>query len=391
MEVSELFQKWPVFGKSPQTESQYQSEINIIANFVSEIITHIIDIEAELAILVADVAYLNANAVTAFDVQSTYDSMLCPGMPVVDLFDPPTVTPNVPHGQSVVFNSRPLVSTDNSVLISYDAICGVVNLQTSCPPDPVSIASAGGSVSLVNGSGLGPNMFIKGLSAADANIGLTDNGTDIIISNNAPDQIVSLASGTGISVTGAYPSFTITNSAPDQTVSLTSGAGISISGPYPNFTISKIAPLYATYQFDAGTAVLPGAASRVTFTNNDAILRYSNTADFTITAAPSRIQYVGVSTKVFLFNYSGGIAITAGGSARATFRVIQNATPVECATRISSTGTNDISCYSGSTVVTLATNDTLEFAVDAVVAVAGGFPYTFAISNANSSSLVELL
>ncbi len=59
------------------------------------------------------------------------------------------------------------------------------------------------------------------------------------ITNTAPDQTVSLTSGTGISATGTYPSFTITNTAPDQTVSLTGAGTTSISGTYPNFTITS--------------------------------------------------------------------------------------------------------------------------------------------------------
>lgn len=49
--------------------------------------------------------------------------------------------------------------------------------------------------------------------------------------------------GTGISVTPAGPittsgTFTVTNTAPDQIVVLNNGAGISVTGNYPNFTIS---------------------------------------------------------------------------------------------------------------------------------------------------------
>ena len=64
-----------------------------------------------------------------------------------------------------------------------------------------------------------------------------DNATGII-TNDSPDQTVTLTDGTGITVTGTYPSFTITNSLPDQTVSLTDGTDISVTGTYPNFTIS---------------------------------------------------------------------------------------------------------------------------------------------------------
>lgn len=83
------------------------------------------------------------------------------------------------------------------------------------------------------------------------NINLTD-GTGISITeasdgaitvtNSAPDQVVSISAGTGISTSGTYPSFTVTNTAPDQTVAISSGTGISVSGTYPNFTVTNTAP-----------------------------------------------------------------------------------------------------------------------------------------------------
>jgi len=70
---------------------------------------------------------------------------------------------------------------------------------------------------------------------------ITTSGT-LTITNTAPDQTVSIASGTGISATGTYPAFTVTNTLPDQTVVLTAGTGISTSGTYPNFTITNTSP-----------------------------------------------------------------------------------------------------------------------------------------------------
>ena len=70
---------------------------------------------------------------------------------------------------------------------------------------------------------------------------ITSSGT-LTITNTAPDQTVSIASGTGISATGTYPNFTVTNTAPDQTVALSNGTGISVTGTYPNFTITNTAP-----------------------------------------------------------------------------------------------------------------------------------------------------
>lgn len=62
------------------------------------------------------------------------------------------------------------------------------------------------------------------------------------VTNTAPDQVVALTAGTGISTSGTYPNFTIANTAPDQTVALTAGTGIGVTGTYPNFTISNTSP-----------------------------------------------------------------------------------------------------------------------------------------------------
>jgi uncharacterized protein (TIGR02145 family) len=70
--------------------------------------------------------------------------------------------------------------------------------------------------------------------------GININGT--VISNTAPDQTVNLNSGTGIAVTGTYPTYTVTNSAPDQPVNLNSGTGVLVSGTYPTFTVTNSSP-----------------------------------------------------------------------------------------------------------------------------------------------------
>ena len=98
---------------------------------------------------------------------------------------------------------------------------------------------------------------------------ITGSGT-LTITNTAPDQIVSLTNGTGISTSGAYPNFTITNTAPDQTVAIASGTGISVTGTYPSFTVTNTAPAvnftYTTnyIPFGQGTTT-PNQSANLTF------------------------------------------------------------------------------------------------------------------------------
>jgi hypothetical protein len=105
--------------------------------------------------------------------------------------------------------------------------------------------------------------------ALSAGTGISYDNATGIITNDEPDQTVTLTNGTGITITGTYPSFTvdcditqytdtdarlalsagtgisydnatgiITNDEPDQTVTLTNGTDISITGTYPSFTIA---------------------------------------------------------------------------------------------------------------------------------------------------------
>jgi hypothetical protein len=71
---------------------------------------------------------------------------------------------------------------------------------------------------------------------------------------------VGVTAGTGISASVSNPTttpnITITNTAPDKIVSLSPGTGISVTGTYPNFTITN-----------TGTAITPAALTKVDDTN----------------------------------------------------------------------------------------------------------------------------
>jgi len=79
-----------------------------------------------------------------------------------------------------------------------------------------------------------------------------------VVANTAPDQTVSLASGTGINVTGTYPSFTIANTAPS------SGGTVTTTGTPSSGQISKFSGATSITNATAGAGgdyVAPGAAT----------------------------------------------------------------------------------------------------------------------------------
>ena len=106
-----------------------------------------------------------------------------------------------------------------------DALIQIVDYFCGGESASVTLTDAGTGTheSLVN-DGTGPTLATKGLKAGNA-VSLSSTGTDITITNDAPDQVVSLTAGADVSITGTYPNFTITNTAPAVPVVLTSAGG----------------------------------------------------------------------------------------------------------------------------------------------------------------------
>ena len=128
------------------------------------------------------------------------------------------------------------------------------------------------------------------------------NGTFADMSGNVTIPIgtgtvssVSVTSGTGISASVANPTtapnITITNTAPDQVVSLASGAGISVTGTYPNFTIAN-----------TGLSSIPNL-QEVTDVGN------TTTNDITATSG-STYSKLGADGKIELFSGAYGCIIS---------------------------------------------------------------------------------
>lgn len=103
----------------------------------------------------------------------------------------------------------------------------------------------------------GTNLYYtdaRARSALSAGTGISYSSGSGVITNSAPDQTVVISSGTGISVTGAYPSFTVTNTAPAQSLSFsTPTRSLSTNGTNNTFTVSASRPsiVYYTINFSA--------------------------------------------------------------------------------------------------------------------------------------------
>jgi len=177
--------------------------------------------------------------------------------------------------------------------------------------DPTWITSLAGSKITGNISGQAGSVA----NALTAGTGISysagttyDGSTAITINNSAPDQIVSLTGGTGISTSGTYPSFTITNTAPDQVVSLTGAGTTSISGTYPNFTITSNDQYVGTVTSVSGTGTVNGISLSGTVTSSGSL-----TLGGTLTG-------VDLTTQV-----TGTLPIANGGTGQTTASAAFNA------------------------------------------------------------------
>jgi hypothetical protein len=186
--------------------------------------------------------------------------------------------------------------------------------------DPTWITSIAGSKvtgNITGQAGSVANALTAG-TGISYSVGTTyDGSTAVTINNSAPDQVVSLTGGTGISTSGTYPSFTITNTAPDQVVSLTAGTGMSVTGTYPSFTLTNTAPDQVVSLTGAGTTSISGTYPNFTITSND--------------------QYVGTVTSVSGTGTVNGISLSGTVTSSGSLTLGGTLTGVDLTTQVTGT------------------------------------------------------
>jgi hypothetical protein len=186
--------------------------------------------------------------------------------------------------------------------------------------DPTWITSIAGSKvtgNITGQAGSVANALTAG-TGISYSVGSTyDGSVAVTINNSAPDQVVSLTGGTGISTSGTYPSFTITNTAPDQVVSLTAGTGMSVTGTYPSFTLTNTAPDQVVSLTGAGTTSISGTYPNFTITSND--------------------QYVGTVTSVSGTGTVNGISLSGTVTSSGSLTLGGTLTGVDLTTQVTGT------------------------------------------------------
>lgn len=172
-------------------------------------------------------------------------------------------------------------------------------------------------------------------------ISVSTSSTGVLtITNSAPDQTVTLTAGTGMSVTGTYPSFTLTNTAPDQIVALTGAGTTTVTGTYPNFTITSNDAYVGTVTSVSGT----GSVNGITLTGT-----VTSSGNLTLGGTLSGIGNSQLTNSSVTVN---GTTIALGASGTIT---AANPNALSAGTGLSFTGAGT---YDGSAAKTLNLSDT---------------------------------
>jgi NAD(P)H-hydrate repair Nnr-like enzyme with NAD(P)H-hydrate epimerase domain len=131
---------------------------------------------------------------------------------------------------------------------------------------------------------------------------INDNFTELY-SDESTAEVNSIVAGSGISVDQATGTVTVTNDSPDQTVTLTASTGMSITGTYPNFTIASVIEGNATHTGEVtGSTTLTIA--------NDVIDYAKMGTEFTTAAVISASDVDFSSAAVFTKTLSANTTLT---------------------------------------------------------------------------------
>ena len=142
--------------------------------------------------------------------------------------------------------------------------------------------------------------------------GLTLSAGSLV--NAAPDQTVTLTGGTGISISGSYPSFTITNTLPDQTVSLTGAGTTVVTGTYPNFTITSNDQFVGTVTSVSGTGSVNGITLTGTVTSSGNLTLGGTLSNVSLTTQVTGTLPVGNGGTGTATAFTAGSVVFAGTS-----------------------------------------------------------------------------
>ena len=214
-------------------------------------------------------------------------------------------------GDWAIFNGGVWQKVDNTdSVVSVNGFTGAVSLTTTNIAEGTNLYYTDSRARLSNSfvAGSGAYNSTTGVITIPTNNNQITNGSNFII-------LTSLSGGTGINYNNTTG--VITNSAPDQIVSLSNGAGISVTGTYPSFTIASTITQYtdalARLAISLTTTGTSGAATYNSTTGVLNIPQYSGGVT-SPAGSNTQIQYnnsgvFGASSKFSWNNANEGLSI----------------------------------------------------------------------------------
>lgn len=248
-------------------------------------------------------------------------------------------------GDWAIFNGGVWQKVDNTdSVVSVNGFTGAVSLTTTNIAEGTNLYYTDSRARLSNSfvAGSGAYNSTTGVITIPTNNNQITNGSNFII-------LTSLSGGTGINYNNTTG--VITNSAPDQIVSLSNGAGISVTGTYPSFTIASTITQYtdalARLAISLTTTGTSGAATYNSTTGVLNIPQYSGGVT-SPAGSNTQIQYnnsgvFGASSKFSWNNTNEGLSIISeSGATTRGLALYQNQTGPQAAVAqfLKSRGTN---------------------------------------------------
>lgn len=294
-------------------------------------------------------------------------------------------------GDWVIFDGTVWQKVDTTdAVVSVNGFDGAVSLTTDNVPEGSTnhyfttvrartSVSAGTGLSYNDNTGVFSSTITQytdalARTALSAGSGITYNNTAGTISNSAPDQIVTIGSGTGINVTGTYPNFTVANTITQYTntlarAAISGGTGISYNsttGVITN-TITQYTDALARASISAGTGISYSSSTGVissTITQyTDALARASlsftagsgayNSTTGVITIPTNNNQITNGAAYITLTNLSAGTGISYNNTTGVITSTITQYTDAlaRAAISLTTSGNSGSSTYSSSTGV----------------------------------------
>ncbi len=178
--------------------------------------------------------------------------------------------------------------------------------------------------------------------------------------------------GTGITVSGTYPSFTVSNTLPDQTVAITGGGATTVIGTYPNFTISSTDN---NTEYSAGTGI-GISGNTINNTAPDQTVIVTGTGATTVT---------GTYPNFTVNSADNNTTYTAGTGLNLTGTTFSNAAPDQTVTLNTGTGITVSGAYPDYTITNSAPNQPVSITGSGSTNVTGTYP-NFTVSSTDNNT-----